>query len=221
MNFSKSNHGKQFMCTHSHSTSARQNNLHVARQINGFGVIHHLFHVRAVDCAGKGKGIVPEAPCPQSIVSANDSCPSPKSDDANSVGSFNQFVINQANASIDDGAQQFGVVRLKLVRVTEKEVCGVWNQIIYRHFFHTQDDITSPKIFHHIDARVSVLLVCDAPHATRLHDQFYLRIGLLQIRALGRGEGNPLVRRHFPFGYDTNLHESNVAPPQPIEVQQL
>ena len=122
--------------------------------------------------------------------------------------SFDQFIIDEANALVDDGSEKFGIVRLQLVRVAEEHVRLVRDEFIYRHFFHTQQHIAVAHIGHNLDAKRAVFLILNPSDPTRFHHQLHFGVERFQIRTLGRGEGHPLVGRHFSFSENTNLHET-------------
>ena len=204
------------MSPHAHATSSGQHNFHVARQVDCLGMTHHLLHVRTINRTWKVKTHMPQPPCPQAVVGTDNACPPAEPDHALTVGAFDEFIVNQANPLVHDGAEELGVVGLKLVRVAEEQIRGVRNQHVQRDFLHAEQNVTAAQVLHHVNALRTVLVVPDATHFTGFHNQFHFGVGPLQFCALRRGEGHPLVRWRFAFSNNTNLHNSNVATGPPV-----
>ena len=122
MDFSESEGGEQFMRPHAHTSSARQDELEVGRQIHGFGMCCHLLQMVTVDGFGQMKAVLAHAPSPKGVVGSHDACPAPKPNDAAPVGALDQLVVDETNALVHHGFEQGGIVGLEFVRVAEEQV---------------------------------------------------------------------------------------------------
>ena len=64
VNFSQPKRRQQLVRSHAHAASAREHQLHVGRQVDGFGMLHHFLHVLTIDGFGQGERPVSQSPKP-------------------------------------------------------------------------------------------------------------------------------------------------------------
>ena len=104
MNLSNAQSREQFVGAHAHAPTTGQDHLHVCRQVDGLGVTNHVLHVGAVDGARKVKSASTKAPCPEAVVGSHNAGPTSKPNHPTAIGTLDEFIIDQTNALVDDGA---------------------------------------------------------------------------------------------------------------------
>ena len=78
-----------------------------------------------------------------------------------SVRPLEQLVVDEPDAFVQTGAQQLGVVGLKLVSVREEEVGLVLDELVDGNFLDAKEHVAIAEVFVELDPRGCVLFVGD------------------------------------------------------------
>ncbi len=190
---------QHFLGTLPHPAVSRQYNSQVIRKLHSFGSGKHILQIQAIDSPGNGETSRALAPCSNTVVRSNQSCPPAKTNNSSAARSLEQFIINETDAFLQYFREQICIVGLQFVRVAEKEIRLVCNQFLSIHLFHSNEHITITQIFLHLQPHGCIFRISNSPHRTGLNGYIQFRETLLKEHTLVWSQRHTLVRRRFAF----------------------
>src|SRR5690606_194768 len=95
-------------------------------------------------------------------MSTNHSGKKSESDDTCTIFMFQAFIIDQGDLFLKYGLKKFLIIWLFFTGMREEEIGFVGNQVLRRHFFYTQQDITVRDIISYFHSGHRVFTVAEA-----------------------------------------------------------